>query len=80
MLSDSEWAQLGRTMTLTHRETQVLRLVFAEAKNEVIAKALGISIGTVRTLLERVYRKCGCRSRTGAVVSAFRTYVEKMKR
>jgi DNA-binding NarL/FixJ family response regulator len=66
MLTDSEWAKLGRTMSLTHREVQVLRGVFAEQKNEVIAETLGISIGAVRTLLERLYRKCECQSRTPA--------------
>jgi DNA-binding NarL/FixJ family response regulator len=76
MLTEAEWAKLGRKMRLTAREVQVLRGVFAEQKNETIASTLGISTSTVRTLLERVYRKCGCRSRTGAVVTAFRVYVQ----
>lgn len=76
MLTDTEWTKLGKRMDLTHRETQVLRGVFDEQKNEMIANALGISTSTVRTLLERVYRKCGCKTRTGAVVRAFRTYLE----
>lgn len=74
MLSDSEWTLLRRKMMLTSREMQVLRGVFAEQTDEAIAATLGITPRTVRAHLENLYRKCRCRTRSGAVVSAFRAY------
>jgi DNA-binding CsgD family transcriptional regulator len=73
MLSDSEWDMLAKKMRLTPRETQVLRGVFAEQTDDAIAIELGIKTRTVRAHLERVYRKCNCRTRCGAVVKAFGT-------
>jgi DNA-binding CsgD family transcriptional regulator len=75
MLSDEDWARLRRQMMLTGREMQVLRGVFDEQTDEAIAVTLGIRPRTVRTHLERLYRKCGCHTSSGAVASAFRTFV-----
>jgi DNA-binding NarL/FixJ family response regulator len=63
VLSDDEWTTLGRKMKLTPREIDILRGVCDEQSNEVIARELGISPNTVRTHLERLYRKCQYRSR-----------------
>jgi DNA-binding CsgD family transcriptional regulator len=76
MLSDSEWAMLRRRLMLTGRQMQVLRGVFAEQTDEAIGAALGITPRTVRAHLEKLYRKCNCRTRSGAIVSAFKTYVQ----
>ncbi len=78
MLSDVEWAQVQRKLRITPRELQVLRCVFDEHTDASIARVLGISQSTVRAHLEKLFRKCNCRTRTGAVVSVFQTYVEKM--
>jgi len=51
---------------LSPRERRVLELVARGASNKEIAQELGVSEGTVRTHLERLYRKLGVRSRTEA--------------
>jgi DNA-binding NarL/FixJ family response regulator len=75
MLSDSEWDMLAKKMRLTPRETQVLRGVFAEQTDDAIAIELGIATRTVRAHLGKIYQKCDCRTRTGAVVTAFKNYL-----
>jgi len=49
---------------LSPRKRRVLELVAHGASNKEIAQELGVSEGTVRTHLERLYRKLGVRSRT----------------
>lgn len=73
MITDVEWALLQQKMRFTDRELEVLRGVFGEQTDKAIAIALGITSRTVRAHLESVYRKCRCRTRTGAVVSVFHT-------
>lgn len=57
---------------LTVRETQVIRLVERGLKNKDIAKALGISPGTVKIHLKHIFEKTGIRGRYGLAVSALR--------
>ncbi|MFC6881247.1 MULTISPECIES: response regulator transcription factor [Actinomadura] len=49
------------------RETEVLRRVAEGMTDDQIARTLGISRRTVRTHLERVFRKYGLHSRAAAV-------------
>lgn len=55
---------------LSTREAQVLRLVACGKRDRDIAGDLGISVGTVRKHLQRIYRKLGVESRTQAVARA----------
>jgi DNA-binding NarL/FixJ family response regulator len=75
MLSDAEWDMVGKKLRLTEREVQVLRGVFAEQTDDAIAIELGITPRTVRAHLEKLYRKCNCRTRCGAIVSAFKMFM-----
>ena len=54
---------------LTRRQQQTLELVAAGCPNKVIAQDLGLSERTVRTHLERLFRKLGVHTRTEAVVA-----------
>lgn len=57
---------------LTSRERAVLEFVAAGATNQQIAKALGISIATVKTYLERSQAKLKSCDRASAVAAALR--------
>ena len=57
---------------LTIREIEALRLVARGAKNVEIARDLGVTENTVKTLLRRAMDKIGCHSRTEAVALATR--------
>jgi DNA-binding NarL/FixJ family response regulator len=60
---------------LTEKETVVLRLVAGGLTNREIASQLFVSIDTVKTHLESVYRKLGVRDRTHAVAVALRRHL-----
>ncbi len=55
---------------LSGRELEVLQLVAAGKSNRRIASELFVSVGTVKTHLNNVYRKLDARSRTQAVARA----------
>lgn len=57
-------------ITLSDRETEVLRLVAREQTNPAIASALGISAKTVERHVTHIYQKIGVSSRAGAAVYA----------
>jgi DNA-binding NarL/FixJ family response regulator len=57
---------------LTPRESQVLALVERGMRNKDIAKALGISAGTVKIHLKHIFEKTGIRGRYGLAVSALK--------
>jgi ATP/maltotriose-dependent transcriptional regulator MalT len=69
-----EWAPVDGAAAfpagLTAREVEVLRMVASGARNEDIAKALYVSLNTVKTHVAHVFRKLEVSSRTEAVARA----------
>jgi DNA-binding NarL/FixJ family response regulator len=66
-------AKLARSLTaesLTARDEEVLALVTEGLCNKLIAKRLGIAVGTVKTHLRAAFDKLQIRSRVQAVVMA----------
>jgi DNA-binding NarL/FixJ family response regulator len=59
-------------ITLSRREHEVLRLISRACSNREIATELGISVETVKTHLERLYRRLGVSGRTDAVAKGLR--------
>ena len=55
---------------LSERELEVLALIAAGNSNQEIAAKLFVSTGTVKTHINRLYRKLGARSRTQAIARA----------
>jgi DNA-binding NarL/FixJ family response regulator len=56
---------------LTAREADVLRLIAAGKSNREIARALFVSEATVKTHVNRIFAKTGCRDRAQAVQYAY---------
>ncbi len=52
-----DWAMVVRRLRLSVREAEIIRCIIAEQKDRVIAAQLGISTHTVRSHLERIFRK-----------------------
>jgi DNA-binding NarL/FixJ family response regulator len=68
-------AESGSTQShagLTERQVEVLRLLAHGRPNKEIARALGITEGTVKVHLLSVFRALGVRNRTEAVLAAQR--------
>ncbi|HEY2042048.1 MAG TPA: helix-turn-helix transcriptional regulator [Jatrophihabitans sp.] len=55
---------------LTRREQEVLRFVAAGSTNEQAARALGVSLASIKTYLERAHRKLQSHDRASAVAVA----------
>jgi len=68
VFSTGEWDAIVREASLSPREIEILRHIFDDEKESVIAAALGVSPHTVHTHLERLYRKLGVSGRCAAVV------------
>lgn len=62
----------SRTVPLTPRQREILRLIAAGLENKQIARKLGIGVHTVKTHVSRVLHKLGASSRTEAVVLAMK--------
>ena len=62
----------GKTVPLTPRQREILRLIAAGLENKQIARRLGVGVHTVKTHVSRVLNKLGASSRTEAVVVALR--------
>ncbi|KQX96235.1 HD domain-containing phosphohydrolase [Variovorax sp. Root473] len=56
--------------SLSQRELDVLRCISQGDNTKQVARALGISASTVRTHVERVFRKLGCSTRAAATLKA----------
>ena len=69
LLSGDDWEKTVRRLRLSVREGEVIRCLIAEQKDRVIAVQLGISTHTVRSHLERIFRKLSVHTRTGVVVA-----------
>lgn len=55
---------------LTDKELELLKILTTGASNGIIGDKLGISEGTVKQYLNRLFSKTGCRSRTELAVKA----------
>jgi two-component system, NarL family, response regulator LiaR len=64
---------VGGHEVLSHRETEILRLVASGLANKQVARELRISLSTVKTHVNAVLSKLGLSSRTQAALYAART-------
>lgn len=78
LFTADEWLSLGSWLGISERELEVLQAVCDNLKDWAIAERLAISTHTVRTHLERLFRKLGVNTRTGLVVCAFKTYRRRL--
>lgn len=62
----------GTSMELSSRELEVLRLIAEGESNKEIAEALGVSVATVKLLVQEVMVKLSASDRTQAAVKALR--------
>jgi DNA-binding NarL/FixJ family response regulator len=60
----------GRSAGLSQREAEIIALITRGLSNEEIAKALYLSINTVKSYIRTAYRKMGVTSRSRAILCA----------
>jgi DNA-binding NarL/FixJ family response regulator len=68
ILTRERWQNIAQSLRLSDRELQIIQGIFDDQKEFAIAQDLTISVHTVHTHLERVYRKLGVSSRVSLVL------------
>jgi DNA-binding CsgD family transcriptional regulator len=64
MFSSPAWATIARSLQFSARELQIVRAVFDDQKENTMARALGISIHTIHTHVDRLHHKLAITDRT----------------
>lgn len=62
-ISHSEWATIIKTIGLSPRETDVIKLILMGCTDKQIATSLGMSVNTVRTHLRHAFLRLGLSGR-----------------
>jgi LuxR family maltose regulon positive regulatory protein len=68
--TNAKLSAAGLSEPLTEREMEVLRMLASGKSNRRIAQELFVSVGTVKTHANHLYRKLDAHSRTQAVARA----------
>lgn len=63
-------AESRRCPSLTQREADVLQVLVRGSSDKVIARGLGIGVGTVKSHMKQLFQKLGVSTRTQAVIRA----------
>jgi DNA-binding NarL/FixJ family response regulator len=72
------WKTIAKSLRLSPRELQIIQAIFDDRKELAIAHELTISVHTVHTHLERLYRKLGVSSRVGLILSILSEYLSSL--
>src|SRR5580765_3280665 len=72
ILTYDGWRKIAQSLRISNRELQIIQGVFDDQKEFAIAGELMISVHTVHTHLERLYRKLGVSSRVALVYASCR--------
>ena len=72
------WRVIANSLSISDRELQIIQGVFDDQKEFAIAQELTISVHTVHTHLERLYRKLGVSSRVALVLYILSEYLSKL--
>jgi len=62
-LSVQEWALIEQDLRLSPRQAEIVRLIVLGMSDKQIGWQLGISFGTVRTHMGRLFQKCSVNDR-----------------
>src|SRR5499426_2051284 len=75
ILSNDAWKTIANSLRISDRELEIIQGIFDDRKELAIADELKISMHTVHTHLERLYRKLGVSSRIALVLCILSEYL-----
>jgi DNA-binding NarL/FixJ family response regulator len=78
ILTYDGWKAIAKSLRISDRELQIVQGIFDDRKEYAIAHELKISVHTVHTHLERLYRKLGVSSRLGLVLCIVSVYFSSL--
>lgn len=71
-LPPEKWQEIAQALKLSKRHKKIVELILRNRCDKQIAATLGISESTVRTHLDRIFRRLGVDGRQGIVLIVFR--------
>ncbi len=74
LFCEEAWAAIADKLELSPRQMEVARCVLTDQSDEEIARALGLSRGTVHTHVERLHEKLDVHSRVQVVTRVVAAY------
>ena len=77
VLSKRQWLSLARALPLSERELEIVQCIFDDHTGPAMARQLGISVHTINTHMERLYRQLGVNTRSAAVVCVFAEHLNQ---
>ena len=69
VLDRIDWGAVATTLSLSHREMEVVQRIVAGHKLDLIARELTLGLGTVKTYAARVRSKIGVHDHVGLVLA-----------
>ncbi len=78
ILSSNAWRRIANSLRISDRELQIVQGIFDDRKESTIADDLMISVHTVHTHLERLYRKLGVSTRAGLIICILSEYLSSL--
>jgi DNA-binding CsgD family transcriptional regulator len=78
ILPHDAWGVIANSLRISNRELQIVQEIFDDRKEFAIAVDLTISVHTVHTHLERLYRKLGVNSRVGLILYILSEYLSSL--
>jgi DNA-binding NarL/FixJ family response regulator len=78
ILTHNGWRTIAQALRISNRELQIIQGIFDDRKEYAIAYELKISVHTVHTHLERLYRKLGVSSRVALVLYILSEYLSSV--
>ena len=78
ILTYDAWKTIAKSLRISDRELEIVQRIFDDRKELAIADELKISMHTVHTHLERLYRKLGVSSRTALVLYILAEYLSSL--
>jgi ATP/maltotriose-dependent transcriptional regulator MalT len=78
ILPHNAWEAIANSLRISDRELQIVQEIFDDRKESAIAADLTISVHTVHTHLERLYRKLGVSTRAGLILCILSEYLSSL--
>ena len=78
ILTYAAWKTVAKSLRISDRELEIIQGIFDDQKEFAIADELMISVHTVHTHLERLYRKLGVSSRVALVLYILSEYLSTL--
>ena len=80
IFSEDEWVRVSEALRLSRRETDLVRCLFRGLSDKQIAGDLGITVGTIRGYMSKLFLKLGASDRVEVVLCVLWQFLDKCRR